>query len=277
MWARRGEPGFDGPGRTSGGYPYKGSIIKLRHPPARIPASDIHGLRLSRHAAAGVPPVDPLGILYVDVYKYHKAAQDMITDMGCRHCICLGCGCEYKLRRAQGCYRMLLYNTGGRVHYGDRGAMKAEGQARLEPPRNLGCVSTDFCVCAAGSGLHGVRGGGRLHGGRHTTMGPLWLHCMCAALYLGCSVAPKGGALAFCLLLCCCVALPCPFTPGDPTDQRPSPLLMLQLCSCHCPQSLVGRYPRSFRSSVMPWATSGSPGTHGIEQGRNHLSVRDAR
>ena len=34
--------------------------------------------------------------------------------------------------------------------------MKAEGQAKLEPPRNPGYVSTGSCVCAAGSGLHGV-------------------------------------------------------------------------------------------------------------------------
>ena len=67
--------------------------------------------------------------------------------------------------------------------------------------------------------------------------------------------------------------MPCPFTPGGPTGQRSSPLLMLMLCSCHCPQSLVGHYPWSFGSSVMLWAASGSPRTHGIEQGRNHLSV----
>ena len=72
-------------------------------------------------------------------------------------------------------------------------------------------------------------------------------------------------ALAFYLLRCCCVALPCPHTPGEQTGQRPSPLLMLTPCSCHCPQSLVDRYPRSSGSSVMLWATSGSPGTHGIE------------
>ena len=30
-------------------------------------------------------------------------------------------------------------------------------------------------------------------------------------------------------------------------------------------------------SCVMLWATSGSPRTHGIERGRNHPSVRDAR
>ena len=98
---------------------------------------------------------------------------------------------------------------------------------------------------------------------------------MLAALFLGCcSAAPLG------ILLACCsvAALPClaPY-PGEQTDQRPSPLLMLMLCSSHCPQSLVGRYPRSSGSSVTLWATSGSPGTHGIEQGRKHLSVRDAR
>ena len=74
-----------------------------------------------------------------------------------------------------------------------------------------------------------------------------------------------------------CSAMPCPFTPGGPTGQRPSPLLLLTLCGCQCPQSLIGRYPRSLGSSVMWWATSGSPGTHGIELGSNHLLVRDAR
>ena len=156
--------------------------------------------------------------------------------------------------------------------------MKAEGQARLQPPRNPGWVSKDFCVCAASSRLHGVRGGGRLHGGgpEQTIRGPFLLRRMHAALYLGCCVAPIGGALALCLLLCCCLALPCLFTPGDLADQPPSPLLMLKLCSCHCPQRFVGRYPQSSGSSVMVWATSSSPGTHGIEQGTNHLSVRDA-
>ena len=54
-------------------------------------ASDIHGLRLSRHGAAGVPPVDPRGILYVGMYTYHEAARVMISDMGYRHCIYLWC------------------------------------------------------------------------------------------------------------------------------------------------------------------------------------------
>ena len=195
---------------------------------------------------------------------------------------------------------MFLYYTRGLVrwvggvHYGDMEAMKAEGQARLEPPRNPGYASTGYCMLAvdyvesgvvgnheyaAGNGIRRVTGGGRLRGGggTRTTRGPLLLRRMRAALYLGCCFAPVGDALAFCLLLCYCVAVPCPFTPGEQTGQRPSPLLMLKLCSCHCPQSLVGRYPRSSGSSVMLWATSGSPGTHGIERGRNHLSARDAR
>ena len=127
MWVRRGEPGYHGPGRTSGGYPYKGSIIKLRHPPARVPTSDIHRLRLSRHGAAGVTPVNPLRILYVGMYKYHEAARVMISHMGYRHCIYMGCGCDYEVRRAHGCYRMLLYRLEGAhagyaaYHMGTRG------------------------------------------------------------------------------------------------------------------------------------------------------------
>ena len=188
---------------------------------------------------------------------------------------------------------MFLYYTRGvvrwvgGVHCGDMEAMKAEGQARPEPPRNPGYASTGYCVLAvgyvasrvvgnyeyaAGNGLRGVTGGG----GTRTTRGPLLLRRMRAASYLGCCFAPIGDAFAFCLLLCCCVAVPCPFTPGDQTGQRPSPLLMLTLCNSHCTQSLVGRYPRSSGSSVMLWATSGSPGTHQIERGTNHLSARDA-
>ena len=100
---------------------------------------------------------------------------------------------------------------------------------------------------------------------------------MHAAFVFGCCVAPIGRALACCFLQCYCDAMPCPITPGGSKGQRPSPLLMLKHCSRCCPHSLVGRYPLSSRSSVMLWATSGSLGTHGIEQGRNHLSVRDAR
>ena len=195
---------------------------------------------------------------------------------------------------------MFLYYTRGLVRWvggircGDMGAIKAEGQARLEPPRNPGYAYTGYCVLAvgyvesgvvgiyeyaAGNGLRGVTGGGRLHGGggTRTTGSLLLLRRMCAALFLGCRRALDREALAFCLLRCCCVAVPCPLTPGEQTGERPSPLLILTLCRCHCPQSLVDRYPRSSGSSVMLWTTSGSPGTNGIERGRNHLSARDAR
>ena len=59
---------------------------------------------------------------------------------------------------------MLVYSTGGGlrwvrdVHDEDHKAMKAEGHARLEPPGNSGCVSTDLCVCAGGCGIHTVLG-----------------------------------------------------------------------------------------------------------------------
>ena len=195
---------------------------------------------------------------------------------------------------------MFLYYTRGLmrwvggVHCGDMGAMKAEGQATLEPPRNPGCAYKGYCVlvvgyeesgvvdiykCAADSGLRGVRGSGRLHGGggTRTTESPLLLRRMRAALCLGCRFAPDGEAFAFCLLQCCCIPVPCPLTPGEQKGQRPSPLLMLTLCSRHWPQSLVDRSSRSSGSFVMLFATSGSPGTHGIERGRNHLSARDAR
>ena len=110
---------------------------------------------------------------------------------------------------------------------------------------------------ATDSGLRGVTGTGRLHGGggTRTTESPLLLRRKCAALCLGCRFAPDGEAFAFCLLRCCCIAVPGPLTPGKQTGQRPSPLLMLTLCSCHCPQSLVDRYPQSSGSSVMLWAT----------------------
>ena len=191
-------------------------------------------------------------------------------------------------------YTRWLVRWVGGVHYGDMGAMKAEGQARLEPPRNRGYAHTGYCVLAEGyvesavvgnyeyadgNGFRGITGEGRLHGcgGTRTTEGQLSLCRMRAALFLGCRFATDREALAFYLLRCCCVALPCPLTPGEETGQRPSPLLMLTLCSCHFPQSLVDRYPRSSGSSVMLWATLGSPGTHGIERGSNHLSGRDAR
>ena len=52
----------------------------------------------------------------------------------------------------------------GRAHstYGlydaDKGAMKAEGQARLELPRNPGCASLDLCTCATSCRVYMIRG-----------------------------------------------------------------------------------------------------------------------
>ena len=128
---------------------------------------------------------------------------------------------------------MFLYYTRGLVrwvggvHFVDMEAMKAEGQARLEPPRNTGYVSTGYCMLAVGyvesgvvgiyeyaasNGLCGVTGDGRIRGGggTRTMEGPLLLRRMCAALYLGCCFAPVGDALAFLLVavLLRCRALP---------------------------------------------------------------------
>ena len=82
MWARRGERGYHGPVRTSGGYPYSGSITKLRHPVARIQASDIHGLCLSCCGVAGIPPVDPCVILYESMYNYHGSGRVITLRWG---------------------------------------------------------------------------------------------------------------------------------------------------------------------------------------------------
>ena len=212
---------------------------------------------------------------------------------------------------------MFLYYTRGLVrwvggvYYGDMGAMKAEGQARLEPPRNPGYAYTGYCVLAVGyvesgvvgfyeyaavNGLRGVTGTRRLHGGggTRTTESPLKLmrlrtfkknngesalaspHACCFVPWLPLCAGQRSPCfLLVAMLLQCCGFRP--LTPGEQTGQPPSLLLMLTLCCCHCPQSLVDRYPLSSGSSVMLWATSGSPGTNGIERGRNHLSARDAR
>ena len=73
------------------------------------------------------------------------------------------------------------------------------------------------------------------------------------------------------LVACCCAtALQC----LAPSPGRVNgPALVLMLCTCHCPQILVGRYPRSSGSSVKLWATPYSPPTHGIEQGRVRCPV----
>ena len=129
-------------------------------------------------------------------------------------------------------YTMGLVRWVGGVHYGDMEAMKAAGQARLEPPRNPGYASTGYCMLAVGyvepgvvgnyeyatgNGLRGVTGGDHLHGGggTRTTRGPLLLCRMRAALYLVCCFAPIGDALA--PPCCCAAALLClaPLSPGN--------------------------------------------------------------
>ena len=57
-----------------------GSITELQQPRARIPASDVHELCLACCGVAGIPLVDPRGILYVDVYMYHWSAQVTVLD-----------------------------------------------------------------------------------------------------------------------------------------------------------------------------------------------------
>ena len=115
------------------------------------------------------------------------------------------------------CYTRGLMRWVGGVHCGDMGAMKAGGQARLEPPRNPGCAYKGYCVLAVAyeesgvagideyatdSGLRGVTGTGRLHGGggTRTTESSLLVRRMGASLCLGCCFAPDGEAFAFCLL-----------------------------------------------------------------------------
>ena len=98
---------------------------------------------------------------------------------------------------------------------------------------------------AADCGLRAVTGTGRLRGGggTRTTESPLLLRRMCAALCLGCRFAPDGEAFAFCLLRCCCIAVPCPLTPGEQTGQRLSPLLMLTLAVATAPKAWLTGIP----------------------------------
>ena len=45
--------------------------------------------------------------------------------------------------------------------------MTTGGKARLQLPRNPGCVSSVLCACAAGGGMHKFRGDERTKGGRN--------------------------------------------------------------------------------------------------------------
>ena len=67
---------------------------------------------------------------------------------------------------------------------------------------------------------------------------------MHAALFLGCCVAPIGGALAFCLSLCCCIAMPSPIQCTHITDLQTSPLH-----ACHRPAA----HPSARKSQLIPF------------------------
>ena len=131
MWARRGGLGYHSPGRACGGYPWRGSIIKLRHPPARIPASDIHGLRHSRRGAAGVPCRPSCYIIRGKAGASKLIGYWPLTwSAGTVYIWGLGAAQGHEDGRVA---TMFSYYTRGLVrwvggqHHGDIGAMKAEG------------------------------------------------------------------------------------------------------------------------------------------------------
>ena len=109
------------------------------------------------------------------------------------------------------------------------------GQARPELAMKPGCKSVGDCMCGTGRRAQGACGQWGYYGGVRPEgvqrRGLTLFRRMRAALFLGCCSAPIGSALACCLLLCRCIALPCPLTRGDPTGQRSSLLLMLKLCA----------------------------------------------
>ena len=83
--------------------------------------------------------------------------------MECRYGIYLGCeGSSGPRGRRVG--TIFLYYTRGRlrwvsgVNYGDMEAMKAEGQARPEPPGNPGYAYMGYCMLAVGCVASGVVG-----------------------------------------------------------------------------------------------------------------------
>ena len=132
--------------------------------------------------------------------------------------------------------RGLVWLVGG-VHCGDMGAMKAEGQARLEPPRNPGYAYTGYCVLAEGylesgvvgnyeyadgNGFRGVTGDGRLHGGGGTRTTER-VSSRFAACVLLCSLVAALRRTEKPLLSACCdaAALLC-LAPLPPANKRAS-------------------------------------------------------
>ena len=126
----------------------------------------------------------------------------------------------------------------GGEHCGDMGAMKAEGQARLEPPTNPGYAYTGYCVVAvgyvesgvvgiyeyaAGNRLRGVTGDGRLHGGGGTRKnGESALASPHACCFVPCLPLCAGQRspcfLLVVMLLRCCALPPYPRRTNGPAS-----------------------------------------------------------
>ena len=68
------------------------------------------------------------------------------------------------------------HSTDG-LYDADKEAMKAEGQARLEFPRNLGYTSVDFCMCDTGCRVH-VGGGKGIRVGHRNGASSCFAACM---------------------------------------------------------------------------------------------------
>ena len=104
---------------------------------------------------------------------------------------------------------MFLYYTrglvrwDGGVHCGDMGAMKAEGQARLEPPK---IVAMHIRAIACGSGIRGVRGGGQFTS-TQTAMDSVGSRVMDVSTVAGVRERRRvSSRFAACVLLCSLVA-----------------------------------------------------------------------
>ena len=139
---------------------------------------------------------------------------------------------------------MFLYYTRGLVrwvggvHCGDTGAMKAEGQARLEPPRNPGCAHTGYCVLAVGYVESGVVGiceyatGSGIKWGHEYWTSPRWRgyanngesalaspHACCFVPWLPLCAGQRSPCfLLVAMLLCCCALPPYPRRTNGPVS-----------------------------------------------------------
>ena len=151
------------PGASLWWVPLQGVDNQATAPTSPNPSLGIHGLRRPRRGAAGVPPCRPSRYI-----MHGQAGASKLIGYGP---LTWSAGTVYiwGVGAAQGhgegrVATMFLYHTVGLVwwvggvHYGGMEAMKAEGQAKLEPPRNPGYASTGYCVLAVGHVESGVVG-----------------------------------------------------------------------------------------------------------------------